>query len=29
MGRDVGKTATRDVEEGCEIGQSLFADVIG
>ena len=28
MGRDVGKTATRNVEEGCEILKSLFADVI-
>ena len=28
MGRDVGKAATRTVEEGCEIGKRLFADVI-
>ena len=28
MGRDVGKAATRTVKEGCEIGKSLFADVI-
>ena len=28
MGRDVRKTTTSNVEEGCEIGKSLFADVI-